>query len=140
MMARWLLLRRIAGRGKTGRPPLALTPTRAFLEGETRGRRIQRHTVKPAVWGRRQGKRRHQRSTAWEIDSRTRPGQVPGGTKGPQGDKQGKKATIYVGAARQRKWDVKERKPPSESVGAWSNGTLPLELGAWSLELGARMV
>lgn len=141
MMARWLLLRRIAGLEKHGARPRP--HQRGFLDGKTRGRRIQRHgethglgktddREKDAISDRPRGK----------SNSQYRTGQVPGGggggVKGRQGDEQGKKSHQILCrcvessiASRIQMGEV----GPGEKIivgapGAWSNGPLPLELGA----------
>lgn len=137
-MARWLLLRRIAGLEKHGARPRP--HQRGFLDGKTRGRRIRRHgethglgktddREKDAISDRPRGK----------SNSQYRTGQVPGGGGGGRGTSKRKKATRYcVDASRaaspaESRWEKLDRGKKSSWEPPRRGQT---GLCHWSLELG----
>lgn len=149
MMARWLLLRRIAGLGKTWRPPSP--PPESFSTGK-RGAVEFRDTVKPTVWGRRQGKKTP--SAIDRVGNRVLDPELAkyrGWTKGRQGDKHEKKKSHQIlclsraAAPAGRSWTrgknhrgsvVKER-TPGHGRGPlvdWStSGGVALSRSAWAV-------
>lgn len=147
-MARWLLLCRIAGLEKHGARPRP--HQRGFLDGKTRGRRIQRHgethglgktddREKDAISDRPRGK----------SNSQYRTGQVPGGGQGAAGGRaREKKPPDTVSMCREqhrqqnpdrRSWTggKNHRGSPrgvvkrASATGAWSSGDPMMDGSRW---------
>lgn len=140
MMARWLLLRRIAGLGKTWRPPSP--PPESFSTGK-RGAVEFRDTVKPTVWGRRQGKKTP--SAIDRVGNRVLDPELAkyrGWTKGRQGDKHERRkkppdtVSVESSSASWEKLDQGKNHRGSvvkraSATGAWSLDGLMMDGSRW---------